>query len=82
MIPNGTKWKSTDNYFLVLMGDMGHGNDVKRRIRNEKAVFGTITAGIDVFITSADDGRGKYKHRCFATATHRICRTAEVGGGA
>jgi hypothetical protein len=70
--------------FSVLMEDMGYSNFHKRRLQNEEAVFRNITAGVDVFISPANDGRGKCKLWFFAaaTATHPFSCTTEDGGAA
>ncbi len=68
----------------VLIEGMGYTNYVKRRIQNEEAVFWNSTAGIDVFISPVNDGRGKCKYRFFTTTTasHPLSGTTEVGRAA
>jgi hypothetical protein len=41
--------------------------ETKRRLQNEEAVFRNITIGVDVFISLANYGTGKCKHRFFDT---------------
>jgi hypothetical protein len=54
---------------------MEEGTD-KRRLQNEKVIFGNIAFGVGTCISCSNDGKGKCKRQhCFAAA-RRICRTS------